>query len=61
MVALLLYVYGKGERSSRRSERLCGRDVAYRVVSAQLFPTTLRSPGSGRTPRGLSEICFPRS
>jgi transposase len=38
MVALLLYAYCQGERSSRRIERLCGRDVAYRVVSAQLFP-----------------------
>ena len=38
MVALLLYAYCQGERSSRRIETLCVRDVAYRVVSAQLFP-----------------------
>jgi transposase len=38
MVALLLYGYCQGERSSRRIETLCVRDVAYRVVSAQLFP-----------------------
>ena len=38
MVALFLYAYCQGERSSRRIETLCVRDVAYRVVSAQLFP-----------------------
>ncbi len=38
MVAFLLYAYCQGERSSRRIGRLCVRDVAYRVVSAQLFP-----------------------
>ena len=38
MVALLLYAYCQGERSSRKIETLCVRDVAYRVVSAQLFP-----------------------
>lgn len=38
LVALLLYAYCQGERSSRRIETLCVRDVAYRVVSAQLFP-----------------------
>ena len=38
MVALLLYAYCQGERSSRKIETLCMRNVAYRVVSAQLFP-----------------------
>ncbi|MDG7000080.1 MAG: transposase, partial [Nitrososphaerota archaeon] len=38
MVALLLYAYCQGERSSRKIEGLCVRDIAYRVVSAQLFP-----------------------
>jgi len=38
MMALLLYAYCQGERSSRKIETLCVRDMAYRVVSAQLFP-----------------------
>ena len=38
MAALLLYAYCQGERSSRKIEGLCVRDIAYRVVSAQLFP-----------------------
>src|SRR5262245_18074819 len=38
MVALLLYAYATGERSSRRIETLCQRDVAYRVVCANATP-----------------------
>lgn len=38
MVALLLYAYCQGERSSRRIERLCARDVAYRLASANQQP-----------------------
>jgi len=38
MVTLLLYSYCMGERSSRRIERLCERDVAYRVITANSFP-----------------------
>jgi transposase len=38
MVSLLLYSYCMGERSSRRIERLCERDVAYRVITANSFP-----------------------
>lgn len=43
MVALLLYAYCLGERSSRRIERLCERDVAFRVLTANQCPdhTTL--------------------
>jgi transposase len=33
MVALLLYAYSCGERSSRRIERRCWEDVAYRVIT----------------------------
>jgi len=36
MVTLLLYSYCLGERSSRRIERLCRRDVGYRVIAANL-------------------------
>jgi len=38
MVALLLYSYARGERSSRGIERRCGEDVAYRVISANRVP-----------------------
>jgi transposase len=38
MVSLLLYAYCVGERSSRRIERLCETDVAFRVVMANLNP-----------------------
>jgi transposase len=38
MVALLLYAYCLGERSSRRIERLCERDVAVRVLAANQRP-----------------------
>ncbi len=38
MVALLLFAYCDGVRSSRQIEQRCQRDVAYRVVSANLCP-----------------------
>jgi transposase len=38
MVALLLYGYCQGERSSRVIERRCVRDVGYRVVTGGLRP-----------------------
>ena len=38
MVALLLYAYCLGERSSRRIERLGERDVAFRVITANQGP-----------------------
>jgi transposase len=38
MVALLLYAYARGERSSRGIERRCVEDVAYRVIAAQQKP-----------------------
>jgi transposase len=38
MVSLLLYAYCVGERSSRRVERLCETDVAFRIVSANRKP-----------------------
>ena len=38
MVALMLYAYATGERSSRRIERRCQEDVAYRVISANRVP-----------------------
>src|SRR3954464_5712653 len=38
MVALLLYAYATGERSSRRIERRCSDDVATRVICANRRP-----------------------
>ncbi len=38
MVALLLYAYARGNRSSRGIERACLEDVAYKVI------TTMRTP-----------------
>src|SRR5919106_5633270 len=38
MVALLLYCYALGERSSRRIERRCVEDIAARVICANRVP-----------------------
>jgi transposase len=38
VVALLLYAYAVGERSSRRIERRCVEDVAFRVIAANRAP-----------------------
>ena len=38
MVALLLYSYAVGERSSRGIERRCREDVAFRVITANQVP-----------------------
>jgi hypothetical protein len=38
MVALVLYAYAVGERSTRGIERRCQEDVAFRVLAANLAP-----------------------
>ena len=38
MVALLLYAYARGNRSSRGIERACIEDVAHRIVAGNLVP-----------------------
>ncbi len=38
MVALLLYAYCEGERSSRQIERRCREDIAFRVLTANQQP-----------------------
>ena len=38
MVALLLYAYSRGNRSSRGIERACQEDVAYKVITAMAVP-----------------------
>src|SRR4029453_3067747 len=45
MVALLLYAYSRGIRSSRVIERACVEDVAFRVVAAQQRPDHPPIPG----------------
>ena len=38
MVALLLYAYARGNRSSRGIERACQEDVAFKVITSQRVP-----------------------
>ena len=38
MVGLLIYSYCTGERSSRRIEKYCQTDVAYKVITANQYP-----------------------
>src|SRR4051794_8825454 len=38
MVALLVYAYAIGERSSRRIERRCPEDVSFPVITANQAP-----------------------
>jgi len=38
MIALLLYAYFLGVRFSRQIERLCERDIAFRVITANQAP-----------------------
>src|ERR1700727_538936 len=38
LVALLLYAYARGNRSSRGIERACWEDVAYKVITAMRCP-----------------------
>ncbi len=38
VVALLLYAYARGNRSSRRIERACLEDVAYKVITSMRVP-----------------------
>ena len=45
MVALLLYAYARGNRSSRGIERACVEDVAYRVVAGNLAPGSFDDRG----------------
>ena len=60
LLALMIYAYATGQRSSRRIEQLCVDHVAYRVVCAQDPRITRRSPGSERPMTKRSLICSPR-
>jgi Transposase DDE domain/Transposase domain (DUF772) len=57
MVALLLYAYARGNRSSRGIERACVEDVAYRVVAGNLAPDhSTIADFRCRHERGLGEV-----
>ena len=60
LLALLIYAYATGQRSSRRIERLCVDHVAFRVLCAQDHRITPRSPGSARPTTTCSPTCSPR-
>ena len=53
MVALVLYAYCEGERSSRRIEWRCREDIAFRVLTANQQPdhATLRAAARGAPER----------
>src|SRR5436190_3387701 len=60
MVALVLYAYAVGERSSRGIERRCVEDVAFRVVAANQAPDTRQSIASARAIRTRWPTCSVR-
>ena len=60
MVALLLYAYARGTRSSRAIERACEEDVAFLVLAAQQRPDQPRSRGSSSAIRRRSPACSVR-
>ena len=60
MVALLLYAYARGVRSSRVIERACEEDVAFRVLRPSSGPITRRSRGSSSATRTRSLACSAR-
>ena len=69
MVALLVYAYAIGERSSRRIERRCREDVAFRVITRQpgarsrhdrALSGQRHERGAGRAVRRRCWGCAPR-
>jgi len=61
MVALLLYAYCIGERSSRRIERRCNEDVACRVICANTSPDHTTIARFRRQNERALVSCFTRS
>ena len=60
MVALLLYGYCQGERSSRVTGKRCVRDVAYRVIAGGLWPGPPAPGGAWPIPAdGKTASCGP--
>ena len=61
MVALLLYAYAQGNRSSRGIERKCREDVAYRVIAREPGAGSLDDRGVPPPPRdGAGRACSAR-
>ena len=60
MVALLLYTYARGQRSSRGIERGCIEDVAYRVIAANRVPDHCTIAGSVSVIRTRWPACSAR-
>jgi transposase len=57
MVALVLYAYARGDRSSRVIERRCVEDIAYRVIAANRAPDhSTIARFIERHERGLGEL-----
>ena len=57
MVALLVYAYSRGQRSSRGIERACVEDIAFRVIAANQVPITRRSRAFVSVTRTRSRSC----
>ena len=60
VVALILYAFATDVRSSRAIERHCRQDVAYRVVTGNLVPDHVRSPGSSAATSRRWLVCSVR-
>ena len=60
MVALLVYAYAIGERSSRAIERRCREDVAFRVITANQVPDHATIARSASATKRRSAICSAR-
>ena len=60
MVALLLYAYAIGARSSRGIARRCVEDVAARVICANQRPDHTTSPASASATRARWPSCSAR-
>ncbi len=60
VVALLLYAYARGIRSSRAIERACEEDVAFRVLAAHQVPDHTTSRGFASVIRMRSPVSSAR-
>src|ERR1700685_3784266 len=58
MVALLLYAYARGNRSSRGIERACWEDVAFKVITGMRTPDHSTIAGFRRRHDGEIEELF---
>ena len=58
LVALLLYSYARGNRSSRGIERACWEDVAFKVITGMRTPDHRGSRSSAAATRPRSRSCL---